>query len=233
MQIDRNWAIGLVGGILGLFSLELPWVGIILQAKPLASHTVGIGPVDLFNLNWITSGDSMMALNGSLGLMTSLLFIALVVFISGCFLSMVGRRGCWFMLGGNLTAFVIILGSPLFGATIIVFPHYGGIIGFAAGVVSFAGLPSLNDLSHLSGIQRQIVGLSVDMPGIRVVEIASILNEEQRDVNHNVKALASKGFVAVEMTRNGSSVFASPGLLGRVRRDVEVSRENANQASER
>jgi len=139
MKLDGEWAVGLLGGILGLFSMQLPWAVASIPALGGGNIGITISAIDFLGLfsNRIPGTNQAVSSSGESWL--GLMLIGIAIFAMACFFTMLDSRMSILMLAGNGLAWAGILGLARQTSSISLSFGYGIVIGLLAGVLSFVG----------------------------------------------------------------------------------------------
>ena len=146
MASKRGWEFGIVGGVLGLIALALPWL--VVTATALGQYiSIGVSPIQMFqgignSSSFDTSlipQDLLTRLEASVGV----LLLGIGIYVIGCIVSFVRPHGGFVMLAGVIIAAV---GTLSFGTYSVIFaslslgPGAGEGLGFIAALIAMVGV---------------------------------------------------------------------------------------------
>ncbi len=151
MKFGRKWAIGLLGGIIGLLSLALPWVSISVGVFS-ASLSIGLSPFDMLKFLGTNAGTSSSSTPVSPELSpfveriqtgVGVMLLGIVIFIIGSLISLLKTKGGYVMLAGAIlgTAGIGIFTFSVStgGVSVGVGPGFGVVIAFVAAIIVLVG----------------------------------------------------------------------------------------------
>ncbi len=139
--------LGIVGGVLGLITLALPWL--VLTASGLGLYaSVGVTPIQMFQgIQNSSSGSDLSAIPQDLltrlEAAVGLLLVGIVVYVLGCVMSFVRPHGGAVMLAGVA---ISTMGALSFGtysvlvASLSLGPGIGEGLAAVAGILALAGV---------------------------------------------------------------------------------------------
>jgi len=139
MKLDGKWAVGLLGGILGLFSMQLPWVVAGISISGGGSLSIGISAVTFLGFSSANIPGTDQAVDSSGAAPLAVMLIGMGLFAIACFLTMLNWRMSVLMFAGDILAWAGIGGLTGHASPISLGFGYGVAIGFLAAIFSLFG----------------------------------------------------------------------------------------------
>lgn len=139
VEFNGKWAVGLLGGIFGLFSMQLPWAVVSIPTLGGGNIGITISAIDFLGL-FSTSipGTNQTVSSGGTSWLAVML-IGIGIFAIACFFTMLDWKMSVFMFAGDAVASVGIVGLAGQTSSISLGFGYGIVIGLLAASLSLVG----------------------------------------------------------------------------------------------